>query len=149
MKLKLVEPGYENMTGLFGVVEFKDGVSVGDVSERDAVRISASVRTVWEDGTQANPAARLLEMADTGAPQQEQLARGNDDAAPEQTATVEQSETAQTGPAYSVEELEALADEKGIKGIRAIADPLGIKGTSVADLIRKIVDHANGQKVTE
>lgn len=31
MKLKLTQAGYENMTGLFGYIEFENGASVRDV----------------------------------------------------------------------------------------------------------------------
>ncbi len=42
---------------------------------------------------------------------------------------------AATNPRFTEEELVAIADEKGIAGLRELATPLGLKGTSIATLM--------------
>lgn len=58
----------------------------------------------------------------------------------EMTAEIE--EEAET--VYSREELEAIADEKGIAGLREIGNTLGVKSNSIEDLIKKILDKQKG-----
>ena len=50
---------------------------------------------------------------------------------------------------WTQEELSAIADEKGIKGLREIGDDLGLKGTGIADLIAKIVEATKGVAAVE
>src|SRR5690606_36583397 len=42
-------------------------------------------------------------------------------------------------PSYTAEELATLADEDGISAIRKVAEPLEVTGTSIAELIGKIL----------
>lgn len=122
MKLKLIQQGYEGLTGYLGVTEFKDGVSVNDVHPREATVIGMSIKAEWEDGSDPNPAQNLLNSMNVEA------------------GTVKEPvPEAPAAPAYSKAELEVIADEKGIKGLRAIAEPLGIKGTSITELISEIL----------
>lgn len=54
---------------------------------------------------------------------------------------VEITEATSTTPTnFTREELEKIADEKGIKGIREIADPLGLKSNSIVPLIDAILE---------
>jgi len=53
----------------------------------------------------------------------------------------EDNTTSTTVKIYSREELEKIADDKGIKGIREISDPLGLKSTSIVPLIDMILEH--------
>lgn len=46
---------------------------------------------------------------------------------------------------YTKEELEAVADEKGIAGLREIADPMGVKNTSIVGLINEILQAQGAQ----
>lgn len=48
--------------------------------------------------------------------------------------------TSTTQTTYTREELEKIADEKGIKGLREIADPLGLKSNSIVPLIDSILE---------
>lgn len=120
MKLKLTQPGYEYMNGAMGITEFIDGVSVGDVHPHDARNIAISIGCEWEDGTSPNPAQSLLDNMTV------------------QAVVVEEGEK-ETPHAFSIESLEAVADKDGIKGLREIATPLGITGTSIKDLITKLI----------
>lgn len=141
MKLRLTQAGFQTYTGQMGVVFFKDGLSETDVLPIDAVRIAATLGAEWEDGTAANVGQMYLNNMDTpafvgrpsDAPEEVQQAPK----APKQEAdTTEQAETAKR---YTREELEAVADEKGIAGLREVAEPLNVKGTSIVGLMEAII----------
>lgn len=142
MKIRLVGNGYEALTGMFGDVEFKDGVSVHPVSPAQA-RFYASITTVEnaEDGSElgdnaAFQAALNMEAVTVNLPTLAELqAQG-------QAAEVGQAPevpVAQEAVAHTRESLEAVADKGGIAGLRAIAEPLGVKGTSITKLIKGIL----------
>jgi hypothetical protein len=120
MKLKLVQAGYEGFTGYLGVTLFENGVSVGDVPEREARTIGMSIKTEWEDGGDPNPAQALLNSMHN-------------------EPVVEAAAAPVVPKVYTEEQLAAIADKEGIKGLRAIAEPLGIKGTSIKELIAEIL----------
>ncbi|MFM0095671.1 hypothetical protein PQQ87_08660 [Paraburkholderia nemoris] len=128
MKLRLKQPGWESYSGQMGVIQFVDGVSVGDVLEIDAVRVSAVMLCEWEDGTTASVAKRLVDEADTPAPS---LERSKADDLAKVTAAQPKKEK----PKFTEAELEKIADEKGINGLRELAEPFGIKSNSIRNLI--------------
>lgn len=129
MKLKLTAVGYENFTGLFGTIEYVDGVSVSDVMPQTAKRVACVISVEWEDGTKVGVADALIANQNTPAP--------------DETATivppVPEAPVVNT-VAWTEEELGAVADEKGIAGLREIAEPHGIKGNSIAGLIKGIIE---------
>lgn len=140
MKLRLTQAGFENYTGQMGVVMFKDGLSENDVLAIDAIRISAAVGAEWEDGSAANVGQMYLNNMDAPA----FVGMGEP---PRAEAPTEQEQTAPpapTGTLYTQEELSAIADEKGIGGLREIADTLNVKGTSIVGLMDLILK-AQGQ----
>ena len=129
MKLKLTAVGYEEFSGLFGMVEFTNGLSNEDVNPQIAKRVACIISVEWEDGTKVGVADALI--ANQNMP------------APNETATVippEPEKVEITTVAWTEEELGAVADEKGIAGLREIAEPHGIKGNSIASLIKGIVE---------
>lgn len=127
MKLKLVQPGYENMTGYLGMTLFQDGVSVSDVPLREARNLGMAIKVVYEDGSDPNPAQNLLNSMHNKAG--------------EVKAPVADAETKSpvASTAYTQGSLEAIADKDGIKGVRAVAEKFSVKGTSIAELIREIL----------
>ena len=129
MKLKLTAVGYENFTGLFGTVEYVDGLSVSDVMPQTAKRVACVISVEWEDGTKVGVADALIANQNTPAP--------------DETVTivppVPEAPVVNT-VAWTEEELGAVADEKGIAGLREIAEPHGIKGNSIAGLIKGIIE---------
>lgn len=143
MKIQLLEGGYEKMTGHFGHVYFENGVSVDDVSEADA-RLFASITpiAVVGEGKIVGDNERYQGAMDVAAvsvnyPTLADLQRG------EAAQVAEKPVVAQVAVAevkrYTKEELEAIADKKGIAGLREIGDPLGVKGTGVLKLIEAIL----------
>lgn len=131
MKLRLTADGYTDFTGLFGIVEFQDGLSVEDVSPKAAGRIGAVISTTWEDGTTASVADAILNGVNVPAPSVD---------GPYEHVEFEQTGTVGSTASYwTAEELGAIADESGIAGLRVIAEPAGVKGNSIAGLIAAIL----------
>jgi hypothetical protein len=139
MKLRLKTPGMERYTAQMGAVFFVDGESTADVSHKDATRIAAVYACEWEDGS--NPSVSQFLLDQMHAP------------AVSTSATTVATEAANTVPVVPVKtdvkvwsevELAAVADEKGIGGVREIAEPLGIKNNSIRGLIDAIVKATGG-----
>lgn len=146
MKLRLTQPGYEQFTGQMGTVFFENGLSTADVKAIDAVRMAAQFLCEWEDGSTASVAQSILDHAHTttnSLPREinadQALATQRVEAATLAGTTVQPDGTAAPGPTYTEDELAAIADEKGIKGLRVIAETMGVKGQSIAELIRAIL----------
>jgi hypothetical protein len=132
MKIRLIEPGWTKLTGAFGTTEFKDGVSVEDVSAAEAKHLAGIVQIETLEGANPSATQALLEAHYTPVPVP-QMPRAD------QIAAVQIAKAAPGAIAYTNEQLGAIADKEGIKGIRAIAEPLGLKGNSIADLIDKVL----------
>ena len=144
MKVKIIQKGWEGYNGTFGAAVFKDGVA--EVPSRaEALRIGSLVRLVQveTDGTEGGAVSPAQEILNTkGLSAQVVESRRAEAVEDEQTETAEDedsSDVKETRPTYSREQLEAIADEKGIAGIREIAAPLDVKGTSIAGLIGDIL----------
>ena len=143
MKLRLKQHGFETYTGQMGVIFFENGVSTTDVDPRDSVRMSAVMQCEWENGDASNVAQWLLDNAETAAPILESHT-GTESINPAPTdelPTDEQPAAEQpvSAPVYTEEQLAAIADEKGIAGLREIAEPMGIKNNSIRGLIADIL----------
>ena len=124
MKLRLTQPGWENFTSNFGGVDFVDGLSVDDVTSREGARLGNIVQCALEDGTNPSSSQAALESKCTPM-----VTRG--DQVTRDVPTIARI--------YLKEELETLASEKGIKGLREVSEPLGVKATGIADLIELIL----------
>ena len=136
MKIKLVEPGWETFSDYLGFVLFKDGESVEDVSPAEAARLASIVRIETLEGRNPSPAQMILDNW----------------SGPMIVATTDTADAAKAAApvkSWTQEELSAIADEKGIKGLREIGDDLGLKGTGIADLIAKIVEATKGVAAVE
>jgi hypothetical protein len=122
MKIKMVQPGYEQFTGNFGGVEFVDGVSVVDVAPMIATRIANVVRVEnAENGV--NPSASQTALDSYSTPM----------------ALRPQDVPAAKPQKYTEAELEVIASKEGIKGVRKIGDTFGVKATGIAELIALIL----------
>ena len=148
MKIRLKEKGFESFTGFMGEVEFKDGVSVEDVPRMFADRIAAAMRTETVDGKEIGELARLRENKDMPAPDvisqqtkrdQEEAKEAKEEAKEEPKGDIVEEWTMPEMTWYTKEELGAIADEKGIEGLREIAEPLGVKGRAIIEIINGVV----------
>ena len=139
MKIKLVEPGWETFSDYLGFVLFQNGESVEDVSPAEAARLASIVRIETLEGRNPSPAQMILDSW----------------SGPMIVATTDTADAtkaaSQAAPAksWTQEELSAIADEKGIKGLREIGDALGVKGTGISDMISKIVEATKGAAAAE
>lgn len=153
MKLRIIQKGFENYTGPMGMTLFKNGESVEDVSEREALRLSSCMRFEWIDGTQVKVTSWTAEPS---APVGRQTFAVKSDGKPEKVAgndgkekfmeTKVSKELIQITRRWTLAELEDIADRKGIAGLREIAGKLGIKGTSINKLINSIMEVAGQEE---
>lgn len=136
MKLRLTQAGFENYTGQMGVVWFENGLSTTDVATIDGIRISAAIGAEWEDGSAANVGDMYLNNMDVPA----YVGMADQEAPVVSSAPVEVPvQPATDATLYTQGQLEAIADEKGIAGLRVIGDTLGAKSTSIVGLIAEIL----------
>jgi hypothetical protein len=152
MKLRLIAKGWETYTGQMGVINFVNGVSVGDVLELDAVRVAGVIGAEWEDGTAANVGQRYIDNLNTPAPSVKSAPvkepkQGKEPAKNGEAPKVEAPKPAVVAipveaikeTKYTAEQLAKIADAQGIAGLREIATPLGIKGNSISALMIAIL----------
>jgi hypothetical protein len=134
--LKILEAGFDKLTGDLGNIEFVDGISVNPVSKGDAHRLCAAVRCEMLDGTNPSPSGELVQGTNTPAPILVPLLVTE--------PLVEQGAKVETAvERYTREGLEVIADDKGIAGLREIAVPLGVKSKSVGELVDQILKAQN------
>lgn len=126
MKLKIVEKGFENYTGMFGVVEFKDGISLDHVNHVERQLLSSLIRVEELEGYE--------EVTAEKAPVQE-VAEIQEEAVKEEPVVAQDSGEA----LYSREQLEVIADTGGINALREIGERFGVKATSISKLISEIL----------
>lgn len=151
MKLRITQAGFEGYTGQMGVLDFIDGLSIGDVLPVDALRIAGIFGAEWENGQAANISQIYLDKMNDEAPSVQMGEAGiQADAAAPVVVPVEPSVQAAIALAatYTEEQLAAIADDKGIAGLREIADPMGIKGNAIKQLIDGILKAARTQPKT-
>lgn len=143
MKLRLTQPGYENFTAQMGVLFFENGLSTTDVKPVDAVRVAAQFLCEWEDGSSASVAQSILDHSHATTltiPQVQDADQALAQAHADAGAVASANNAKGVEKTYTEEQLAAIADEKGIKGLRAIAEPLGIKAHSITDLVKAILE---------
>jgi hypothetical protein len=146
MKLRITQSGFQTYNGQMGLAVFENGLSVDEVPEQVARRLSGVIQCEWEDGT--NPSVTQAELTrDTPAPNvYTTFADVPQEVKPKLAVTPESKAAAPAvvvdvtpGNVYTQEELEAIADAKGIAGLREIAEPVGIKSNSISGLIKEMI----------
>jgi len=137
MKIRLIESGFEKMTGWFGPVEFKDGVSVDDVTQVQANRLASLVRIETVEDAPKNPSV-AQQIIDSQSWQMD--AKMSREVVPQPIPEEKKK--------WTREELEALADKDGIEGLRPIGTSLNVKSNSIVTLIAKIL-HAQAPQVAQ
>lgn len=145
MRLKITEQGWETFSGNLGVVVFEDGVSVGDVSHIEANIISGNIRVVeLESGD--NVGALELDSDMQNKRCESVTLKTMAEIFAEQVGEVQDKPVeVETVPHYTKDELEAIADKKGIAGLREIGDQVGVKGTSISGIIEAILLKVAGE----
>ena len=148
-RVRIDQPGYENFNEELSGVKFTNGVSDEPVPVLLQNMLGAVFRLVAvdaEEETQVGAAvyqnlkrdevvAEVVEEKKTDA----ELTEGEESTEPTEP-TEDTESTEETRPSWTQEALEKIADDQGIKGLREIAEPMGLKGTSIAALIKAILD---------
>ena len=137
MKLRITQGGWAGYTGNFGNIDFVDGLSVRDVTQIEVDRVSGLISVQSEAGEEVGPAHRLVGGATIAATVLEGLPVASDADLKAEEAKQEAVKAAEI-VFYTAEELEAIAHDKGIHGLRKIAKPLGVKGRSINELVAEI-----------
>lgn len=127
MKLRMLSDGWRDFTGQFGGFEFEDGVSVGDIPVRIAQRFASAMSFETLEGQNPSPAQRMIDMQHT-------VLSSTMNSESELTVT-----EAMAPKRWTLEELEQIASEDGIAGIRVIANPMGLKNNAIGKLIEMIL----------
>jgi hypothetical protein len=136
MRIKIIQPGWENYTGPLGLATFVNGVAE-NVSPRGAAMVANVILVETDEGTNPSDSQRALDSQATPMGIPEPVSPGP--AAP----------AAEPRPIYTREQLEQTADKRGIEGLRELAKPYGVKSSSIVKLIQAILDAQNGIKEHE
>lgn len=146
--LKIVSAGWAGYTGYLGIVEFKDGVSVDPVPRNIADRLTGLVQFVEIDaeGNEETTGIshRLVQESAARVPVLENLDRQSEaDRVQEDKLEAMRAEKPPVERFYTGQQLEEVASEKGMKGLRVIGDAWGVKHRSIPELIRLILQAQN------
>lgn len=135
-KIRITEPGFAKYTGPIAYIMFENGVSVEPVLPQQAAHIGAIMRVeAIDDARQVGTSVTLKDHMDSRAPKVTPMARM--DEADLKPATPPKSSSSM--PKYTREQLETIADTRGVAGIRDIANQYGLKGRSIIELIDAIL----------
>jgi hypothetical protein len=142
LRIKITEPGWAGFSDWLGAVQFKDGISVRELIPAELNNISSSLRVEryveGEEGSQVGLAVNAVTIRDIYVEPEPQckvydqpipLAGGNPNTRGEMPCKP---------PIMTDEQLEKIADEKGIAGLREIATQWGVKGRAIGDLLISI-----------
>jgi len=130
--------GWEGFNGLFGQYEFKDGRSVEDLPTLEASRLAAIAPIETEEGHNPSPSQQLIDMRDVRASDKRTTTRLVRDAESEKAAQ-KANECDSAVPTITREQLEAIADKRGINGLREVASEYGVTSKSIQGLIDGIL----------
>jgi hypothetical protein len=135
-RLKIVEKGWETFSDYFGGFKFTNGLSDEAIPSADAQRLGSWIRFEGVDD-EAQVGEGVVQVALTDTKADVVIAAG--DKEPETVSVEQAAEAAVEATKYTVEELEALADQGGIAALRKIGDKIGVKGRGIPELIREII----------
>lgn len=135
MKLRIIEPGWTNFTGDLGGVPFENCVSTRDVTRREAFSLSNSIRVETLEGKNPSSSQEALDALSIPMGVAELVV----------SAEVEAPKPEPTG--YTRAQLEAVADSKGIEGLREIGRTVGVSSKSINGLIDLIINAQGGEPV--
>lgn len=157
MKIRILDPGFANLTGPFGTVEFVDGVSVEEVSKAEAARLGTILKIEDADNG-VNPSV-TQHMVDLHNKNTEELGlkfanlRKATSTIPEvaenQPEVLAQVEVgnqtlpkpvAVLGYDYTEDQLDNLVRTQGIAGLRAFTEQYDVNDRSVAGIVKKMME---------
>lgn len=134
-KVRLLQAGYEQFTGQLGRNFFVDGLSVEPLLPVHAHFIGSTMAAEYEDGGTINPALNYaLSMGDAPDVASEKAGEKV-----QEMLETDAAAASSVKEVYTREQLEEIADKRGIKGLREIGDVLGVRANSVSALIDDIL----------
>jgi len=130
IRVKLVGKGYDNFNGDLGMTKFENGVSE-PISYQQANLLSALTRVEVIEGDGNKLTSRAYEAnKSTPAPVVSSRVSQPDPVEPPKKPVIK----------YDRAQLEKIADEKGIQGLRAIGEEFDIRSNSIKGLITGIIN---------
>lgn len=120
--LRIKQVGMEDFSDYLGSVEFKDGVSVNPVTQQEAERLSGIFAMETTEGK--DPSSAALYAA---------IHKG------EEPPVVYTEEEVKVVYDFTRASLEAVADTKGIIGLRPIGERYGVKSNSIIGMIDSLM----------
>jgi hypothetical protein len=140
--LKTASPRHIGYTGVLGRVMFKDGLSTEMVPQLIRDRMAAAMPFIEIDAEGNEEPAGTLHRMRGGVAQRMLPARAQRQSEEEKALEVSTDALAkQKIPQLETREsLEAIADQKGIAGVREIADKWGVKHRSINALIAMVLE---------
>lgn len=157
-KIKLTSQGFDNVTGLIGNIEFEDGVSVENVSMREAERLGALTSVVdAETGEELNigkgvdtrlraNSQKTRPSKSTEAPSEKDDKSGESIEKESEEESEAQSDTDSSNPeTFTEAQLGDIADKEGMAGLRVVAEKFKVTDKSVRGLIVKILKAQEGK----
>ncbi len=140
-RIRITEPGWGTFTSHLGGVEFVDGLSVELVPPSVMAQLGSVLRIeAVDDGKQAGQAQVLINTHGNSAPVVAELERQSQEELDKTTATPSKPKVSVVvTERFTRAQLEKIADEKGIAGLREIAGKLNLKGRGIAELIEEIL----------
>jgi hypothetical protein len=141
--IRIVQPGWDGFTGHFGSTEFKNGVSIYPVDPVFIDRIAAEIKVVEHETDESlGVQVRMIDAQCVRLSVLDQLPRATPEDLIQRKPEPEKDtkeETKEPPKVWTDEDLMAIADTEGIKGLRAIGDPMGAKGRAIPELIMEIL----------
>lgn len=148
MKIRILDPGFAGYNGLFGSVEFVDGLSE-EISGAEAARLASFLHVETEEGKNPSITQHMVEtrdqnLADLGqapepvvpAPVVPVKPESGSAPAPE-SAPVDKSTLSYE---FTEEQIDELVKTQGIAGLRAFSDQYGVNGRSIAAIVKELFD---------
>lgn len=157
MKIRILDKGFAKLTGLFGTVEFVDGVSVEDVSAAEAARLG-TILSIENADTGINPSTTQL-MVDVHKKNMAELGLvsanivHSSELPKEAPVVIVQPEAGEAAKApeaadggvkldwtFTEDDIDAIVKKEGVAGLRSFAEPYGINDRSIAGLAQKLME---------
>lgn len=157
MKIRILDKGFAKLTGLFGTVEFVDGVSIEDVSAAEAARLG-TILSIEDANTGVNPSTTQL-MVDTHKKNMHELGLVSANIVhsselPKEVPVVVSKPEAGEAPkapeasaspvvldwTFTEDDIDAIVKKEGVAGLRSFAEPYDINDRSIAGLVQKLME---------
>ena len=140
----LKDPGFKNLTGMFGRHLFENGRSIESLSDQDAALFGAIAAVTTDDGHNPSITQKAIDTRSDEAPIVDPAPAIVRDETESKDAQ-KQSDEATAVPAITREQLEQIADKQGLAGVREIGVEYKVADKSIPGLINKIMEIVEGK----